>query len=87
MSVAQVGEMSAAEFDMWMIRAGTQPFLAKRLEVGLAQIAQLLHNSNCKKGQAKNLSEFLLFDKQAAAQAPVDDQVMNVFGGLIKKAP
>ena len=84
MSVSDVGQMSAAEMDMWMVRASTHPFMGRRLEIGLAQIAQLLHNSNCKKGQAKKLSDFLLFDKHAAEQAPVDDQILNVFGKMVK---
>ena len=84
MSVAQVGEMSAAELDMWMIRAATQPFLTQRIEVGLAQIAMLLHNTNCKKGQHKELSHFMLFDKKAAAEKPLDDQILKAFGMLPK---
>jgi len=84
MSVCDVGKMSAAEMDMWMIRAGTQPFTARRIEVGLAQIALLLHNSNCKKGAAKNLADFLLFDKHVAEQESIDQQIMKAFEKIPK---
>lgn len=78
MSVAQVGEMSAAELDMWMIRAATVPFLAQRIEAGFAQIAMLLHNVNCKKGQHKKLSDFMLFSKPA--EPSLDEQILAAFG-------
>lgn len=82
MSVAQVGELSAAELDMWMIRAATEPFTARRIEVGLAQIAMLLYNVNCKKDKSKPLQDFLLFDPKIK-DAPVDDQVLAVFGKMV----
>jgi len=83
MSVAQVGEMSAAEFDFWMVRAATHPFLAQRIEVGLAQIAMLFYNTNCKKGHSKELKDFMLFAKKAESEKPVDAQVMDVFSKML----
>jgi hypothetical protein len=82
MSVAQVNEFTAAEIDMWMIRAATEPFTARRIDYGLAQIAMWLHNVNCKKGKQKPLQDFLLF-KPANKSEPVDKQIMNVFGKLM----
>ncbi len=70
--------MSAAEFDMWMIRAAITPFTAQRLEAGIAQIAMLIYNTNVKKDKQKKLEDFLLF---RAAQK-VDDKVLDVFGKL-----
>ena len=82
MSVAKVGEMSAAEYDMWMIRAGTEPFLARRLEVYLAQVCMWLHNVNAKRG--KDLKEFLLFDqKKPLADESVDEKARDVMGKLV----
>jgi len=75
--------MSAAEFDMWMIRASTEPFLAKRIEISLAQVSMWLHNVNCKKGKSKPLEDFILF-KPNPKDAPVDNQVMDVFGKMLK---
>lgn len=78
--------MSAAEFDMWMIRASTEPFLAKRIDAGFAHIAMWLHNVNVKKGKAKPLSEFLLFKpEEPEPTGSMDDQVMGVFSKLIAK--
>ena len=83
MSVARVGEMSAAEYDMWMIRAGTEPFLARRLELYLAQVCMLLHNVNAKRG--KDLKEFLLFDqkKPLVVDESVDEKARDVMGKLV----
>ena len=81
MSLAQVGEISAAELDMWMIRSATEPFSARRIEVALAQIAMLLYNTNCKKDKSKPLQDFLLFDPKIK-DAPIDDQVIQVMGKL-----
>jgi len=85
MTVAQVGEMSAAEFDMWMIRAALEPFTAKRMEVYLAQISMWIHNTNAKK--AKPLKDFLLF-KNTGEFAPdsVDAKVLDAFGQLALNA-
>jgi len=82
MSVAQVNELTATEIDMWMIRAATEPFTAKRIDYGLAQIAMWLHNVNCKKGKAKPLDDFVLF-KPKKSDAPIDAQVLSVFGKMI----
>ena len=83
MSVAQVGEMSAAEFDMWMIRASLEPFTAKRLDIGFAHIAMWLHNVNAKK--AKPLKDFLLFRNTGELPPDsVDAKVMDVFGTMTK---
>jgi len=83
MSVAQVCEMSAAEFDMWMIRAGSEPFSARRTELYLAQICMWLHNVNAKRG--KNLKEFLLFEKTqpVVIDETVDDKARDVMGKLV----
>jgi hypothetical protein len=67
MSVAQVGQMSAAELDMWMVRASFEPFTAKRIEIGLAQIAMWIYNANSKK--PKGLQDFLLFKGADPAHA------------------
>jgi hypothetical protein len=80
MSVSDVGKMSAAEMDMWMIRAGTTPFLAKRIEVGLAQIAWILHGTNSK--QKKELSDFMLFEKPA--EQSLDEQILAAFSKIPK---
>lgn len=85
MSVGDVGKMAAAEFDMWMVRAATHPFAARRQEVHLAQIAMLLHNSNCKPGKARELKDFLLFEPKVS-ELPVDNQVMAVMGKMVTKA-
>jgi len=80
--VAQVGELSARELDMWMIRASTEPFLARRLELYLAQICMWLHNVNSKKG--KPLQDFLLFQPKKPLQLDddVDQKARDVMGKL-----
>jgi len=60
MTVAQVSEMAAAEEDMWIARSYTEPFLARRMEVYLAQIAQWIYNVNAGKNSRK-LEDFMLF--------------------------
>jgi len=80
MSVAQVGEMSAAEMDMWMVRASIEPFTARRIEAQLAYIAMWIYNTNAKKANQKELKDFLLFNPEK--QKPVDAQVLDVFGKL-----
>lgn len=81
--MGEVGQMSAAEFDMWMIRAATEPFLAKRVDIGFAHIAMWLHNVNTKKGKQKPLQDFILF-KQPEPEKPIGDQIMTAFSGFIK---
>jgi len=83
MSVGDVSKMSAAEFDMWMIRASTHPFQARRQEIYLAQIAMILHNINCKPGKAKDLKTFLLFEPKVS-ELEIDNQVMSVMGKMVR---
>lgn len=70
--------MSAAEVDMWMVRASIEPFTAKRLEMYLAYIAMWIHNTNTKK--AKQLKDFILFNTEKSKR--IDDQVLDVMAKL-----
>lgn len=81
--MAEIGEMSAVEFDMWMVRASLEPFSARRLEVGLAQIAMWVYNAHAKK--PRPLQDFLLFKgAEPKPEGSIDEQVLSVFGKLMK---
>jgi len=86
MTVAELSRsMSTHEEDMWLARAHTEPFLARRVEASLAQIAMLLHNINVKKDKAKPLQDFMLFKPAKPPVENVDDEVMKVFSNLLDK--
>lgn len=82
--MGELGQMSAAEMDMWMVRASFEPFLAKRIDTGFAHIAMWLHNINTKKGKQKPLQDFLLF-RTPEPEGDLDDKILTAFSGFIKK--
>jgi hypothetical protein len=47
----------------------------------LAQIAQLIYNSNAKKGSQKKLRDFLLFRPRHKASNALDQAIIDELGG------
>ena len=47
----------------------------------LAQIAQLIYNSNAKKGSQKKLRDFLLFRPRHKASKALDQAIIDELGG------
>ena len=52
--------MSCREFSHWLAYDKMEPLEPTRTEYMLAQIAQLIHNSNCKKGKEQPLKEVVI---------------------------
>jgi hypothetical protein len=83
MTVGEVSDrMTALEETYWYARCKDKPFTDSRIEIALAQIAQLIHNSNVsKKQQTKPLLAFLPFyKKQIEVQDDVTQDVRSFFG-------
>lgn len=77
--------MPAAEEHMWLVRSRTEPFLARRIEAYLAQIAMILYNANAKK--PKKFKDFLLFRNKADATGEdVGQHVLGAFGRIADMA-
>jgi len=77
--------MPAAEEHMWLIRARTEPFLARRTEAYLAQIAMILYNSNSKK--PKKFKDFILFRTPTeSTEEDVSNNVLSAFGKIAEMA-
>ena len=78
--------MSALEESYWIARCKEKPFTDARIELALAQVAQLIHNSNVtKKQHTKSLLDFLPFYKKPAEdQGDVEQDIRSVFG-ILKK--
>jgi hypothetical protein len=79
--------MPAAEEHMWLVRSRTEPFLSKRVEVYLAQIAMILFNTNAKKEHRKKLDDFLLFKQpvEKPVDPNIDESIKGAFGKLMKR--
>ena len=72
--------MSAAEETHWQAYAQDEPFAATRIDAHLAQIAQLLFNTQVKKQDRRSLTDFMLFyRKPVKAQDDVDDNIRSMF--------
>lgn len=69
MTVAQLSrEMSATEENYWIAEYRARPWGELSNEVHLAQIAQILFNTNAKKGKTKPLHDFLIFHAKKERQ-------------------
>lgn len=79
--------MSALEETYWHARCIEKPFTDARLEYAIAQVAQLIYNTNvAKKQQAKPLLAFLPFyKKRVQVDDSVEDDIKSMFGKLTKE--
>ena len=79
--------MLAAEEAVLLAAYRLEPWGDLRLELALAQIAQLLHNINAPKGKARKLQDFLLFWKKPPAPEDPDisKTVRSTFAKLMSK--
>ena len=81
----ELGDMSAAEETHWIAYAQDEPFAATRIDAHLAQIAQLLFNTQVKKQDRRSLTDFMLFyRKPVKAQDDVDGGVRSFFSSFKK---
>ena len=63
-----------------------QPIGPTRNDAALAQVSQLLFNTQVKKQDRKPLTDFMLFyRKPSKVQENVTDNVRSFFGKLVKK--
>jgi len=87
MLVSEVAQMSAAEETMWIAYYREQPFGDQRADTRNALIAQLLYNTNVKKGKTKKLQDFMLYQpetvKPVRYSENIDDEILGVFGRLM----
>ena len=73
--------MSALEEVHWIALYRTESFAPERVDVGLAQIAQILYNTNVKKENAKKITDFLPFYRKKPTKDPdINTSVRNLFG-------
>jgi len=78
--------MTAAEENHWMAFYKDTPFPDKRMDVGLAQIAQILFNQNVKKPDRKSLSDFIPFyRKPIKKDKNVDANLLSAFSKFKEK--
>ena len=83
--VHELGDMSALEETYWMAYSQEEPFQATRTDAHLAQIAQLLFNTQVKKQDRRSLTDFMLFyRKKVKAQDDVDGGVRSFFDSFKK---
>ena len=78
--------MTAAEETMWLALYTDSPWGDERADLRSAQIAQILYNTNAKKGSGKELSAFMLFHRKTKkAQEDVTYKVREWFGKVKDK--
>ena len=88
MTVADLSHsLTAAEETHWIAFYRAQPFHDERVDVGLAQIAQILWNSNVgKKGKARKLTDFLPWHRKSVKKDPdVSSTVRSMFSKFTKR--
>jgi len=77
--------MSALEETHWMALYQFEPWGDHRADIRSGQIAQILYNSNVKKGRSKTLTDFLPFyRKKVKEDENIVQSVRNVFANVIK---
>jgi hypothetical protein len=74
-------QWSAAEVAILQRYHAKSPIGAERQDTMLAQIAQLIYNSNAKKGSQKKLRDFLLFRPRHKASNALDQAIIDELGG------
>ena len=87
MTVADLSQrLTAAEEASWIALYRAKPFASERADVGLAQIAQILWNTNAKKENTRKLTDFLPWYRKAVKKDPLVNQtVRSMFGKLTKR--
>ena len=87
MTVADLSQrLTAAEEASWIAFYRAKPFASERVDVGLAQIAQLLWNTNAKKENTRKLTDFLPWYRKPVKKDPnVNQTVRSMFGKLTKR--
>ena len=77
--------MTAAEEVHWIAFYQASPFPIERAEIGLAQIAQLIWNTNVKKDNTRKLVDFLpWYRKQKKPAEDVSTSILSAFGNIKK---
>ncbi len=69
-SLAQVGALTEAEFQLWQERCRGKPLWPRRLELLLAQLASVLAQVN---GNKHSLQDMDLFDPRAEQRAALSE--------------
>jgi hypothetical protein len=77
--------MTAAEETMWIAYYRAAPFGDDRADLRSAQIAQILWNSNAKKGDAREITDFLPFHKKTARKGDSNKTLRSNFDQLIAR--
>ena len=79
--------MTAAEEAMWIALYRNEPWGDERRDMGDAQIAQILYNSQVKKEDRKKLTDFLPFYRKPAKPKDenVNQSIRNIFGKLANR--
>ena len=87
MTVAALSEtMTAAEEASWICLYRKEPWGDDRRDMGDAQIAQILYNTNVKKEDRKKLTDFLPFYRKPVKKDPdVNTSIRNIFGKLANR--
>ena len=87
MTVADLSQrLTAAEESHWMAFYRAKPFPPERVDVGLAQIAQILWNSNAKKENTRKLTDFLPWYRKPVKKDPnIGLSVRSMFGKFVKR--
>jgi len=81
-----IEEMLAAEEAALLAAYRFEPWGDLRSDVGLAQIAQLLWNTNTKKGNHKKVTDFLPFYRKPVREDPnVESKIRSIFGKIAGK--
>ena len=75
--------MTALEETHWIARCREKPFWPQRLEIGLAQIVQYIHNTNVKK--QRPLTDFLLFREKPKPQGDSQQTIRENFERMISR--
>ena len=88
MTVAELSErLTAAEEAHWIAKYRDEPFGDERVDIGLAQLAQILWNSNVKKEKTRKLFSFLPFyrKKVQPTDSDVSETILSTFSNINKE--
>jgi hypothetical protein len=79
------GPLMALEETYWISYHKSSPFGDDRADLRSAQIAQILWNSNVKKGDARPVTDFLPFHHKPARQGDSNKTLRSNFDQLIAR--
>ena len=87
MTVAELSQrMTSAEETHWIAFYRAQPFAPERVDIGLAQIAQILWNTNVKKENVRKMTDFLPWHRKPVKVDPdINTTVRSMFGKLVNR--